>query len=173
MVKERTIMIFPHFDNIEIINRIRKEYDPLAEKVLPHITLVFPFSSEYSNDELTEWLGTALKDIRPFQLRMSGFSKREDRFGNYLFLNVIKGKDEIINIHNILYNGILKKFYMDYPYNPHMTVGKLNTNIDMDKAFIKMEQYTNTFETVVDTISIEMIGENEESIIEVEHKLLK
>ena len=42
----RTIMIFPEFENIDIINDIRKKYDPLADLVFPHITLAFPFDSE-------------------------------------------------------------------------------------------------------------------------------
>lgn len=42
----RTIMIFPEFENIDVINDIRNKYDPLADLVLPHITLVFPFDSE-------------------------------------------------------------------------------------------------------------------------------
>lgn len=44
----RTIMIFPEFENIDVINDIRKKYDPLANLVLPHITLVFPFDSEFN-----------------------------------------------------------------------------------------------------------------------------
>lgn len=171
MVKERAIMIFPHFNNMEIINEIRKEYDPLAEKVKPHITLVFPFTSELSNAELIEWLNTALKDTESFKLKLTGFSKAEDRFGNYLFINIFEGKEEIINIHNALYNGILKEFKMKYAYEPHMTVGKLKTKTDRDNALKKLEQCTNTFETVVDTITIEMIGEYEESIIEIVHRL--
>lgn len=49
----RTIIIFPEFENIDIINNIRKKYDPLADLILPHITLVFPFDSEMSNEKLT------------------------------------------------------------------------------------------------------------------------
>lgn len=51
---KRTIMIFPKFNNIEIINNIRSKYDPLSLLVLPHITLVFPFELEISNKELEE-----------------------------------------------------------------------------------------------------------------------
>jgi hypothetical protein len=43
----RTIMIFPQFDNIEVINNIRTKYDPLADLVLSHVTLVFPFESNF------------------------------------------------------------------------------------------------------------------------------
>ena len=35
---KRTIMIFPEFSNIKYINELRGKYDPLANKVRPHIT---------------------------------------------------------------------------------------------------------------------------------------
>ncbi len=44
MIK-RCIMIFPQFENIEVIDKIRNKYDPLANHLRPHITLVFPFDS--------------------------------------------------------------------------------------------------------------------------------
>ncbi len=49
-MKERTIMIFPKFDNLDIINSIRDKYDPLAKLVPPHLTLVFPFKSELTKE---------------------------------------------------------------------------------------------------------------------------
>ena len=82
----RTIMIFPQFSNIEIINEIRDRYDPLAKLVRPHITIVFPFESEMTNDELAEKLTRSLKDVGPFELVLHGFSKTDD---NYLFLNIV------------------------------------------------------------------------------------
>lgn len=42
-------MIFPKFENIKIIDEIRDKYDPLANHVRPHITLVFPFESNIRN----------------------------------------------------------------------------------------------------------------------------
>lgn len=171
MVKKRTIMIFPKFHNIESINEIRKKYDPLAEKVLPHVTLVFPFESELSNDEITEWLSQSIKNVEPFMLRMGGFTKQDDRFGYYLFLNVMEGKETIDSIHNALYQGILEKYKMDYPYEPHMTVGKVKTIEEINDVLNILECNQNTYETTVDTISVEMIGEREESIIEIEYKL--
>ena len=83
-------MIFPQFENIEIINDIRDRFDPLADLVRPHITLVFPFESGMTNDEVTERLTSSLKDISPFELVLRGFSKTDD---NYLFLDTEKGKD--------------------------------------------------------------------------------
>ena len=52
----RTIMIFPEFKNIDVINNIRRKYESLADLVLPYITLVFPFYSEITNEKLSLYL---------------------------------------------------------------------------------------------------------------------
>lgn len=168
----RTIMIIPEFKNIHVINDIRKKYDPLADLVLPHITLVFPFDSELTNEELNIYLKECLSSIQPFKVELEGFSKQEDRYGNYLFLNVVQGIDIIKNIHDLLYKDKLKQFDAGYDYVPHMTVGKVSSMELLDKAFDDVNKYNDTFSTVVNKISVEMIGENEESIIVIEHELV-
>jgi len=54
--KKRCIMIFPQFNNINIIDGIREKYDPLSNNVRPHITLVFPFESNISKVDLQDSL---------------------------------------------------------------------------------------------------------------------
>lgn len=53
-------MIFPQFKNVNIIDDIRKKYDPLANHVRPHITLVFTFESNLTSIELKEHLKKVL-----------------------------------------------------------------------------------------------------------------
>lgn len=167
----RTIMIFPEFENIDIINDIRKKYDPLANLVLPHITLVFPFDSELTNEELNLHIKECLSTIQQFKIELKGFSKQENEYGNYLFLNVIEGMDIIKNIHDRLYKDKIKQFDAGYDYVPHMTVGKVSSMELLDKAFDDVNKYKDKFSTVVKKISVEMIGEHEESIIVIEHQL--
>lgn len=167
----RTIMIFPKFKNIDVVDDIRKKYDPLADLVLPHITLVFPFESELTNEELNLYLKEFLSDIHPFKVELEGFSKQKDRYGNYLFLNVVQGMDVIKNIHDMLYKDKLKQFDAGYDYVPHMTVGKVSSIELLDKAFDDVNKCNDKFSTVVRRISVEMIGEHEESIIVIEHEL--
>ncbi|TWH80390.1 2'-5' RNA ligase family protein [Sedimentibacter saalensis] len=167
----RTIMIFPEFENIDVINDIRKKYDPLADLVLPHITLVFPFDSELTNEELNLHLKECLSDIQPFKMELEGFSKQINNYGNYLLLNVVQGIDEIKNIHDRLYKGRLKQFDAGYDYVPHMTVGNLSSIDLLNKAFDDVNKCNDIFSTVVKKISVEMIGDNEESIIIIEHEL--
>lgn len=167
----RTIMIFPEFENINIINNIRKKYDPLTDLILPHITLVFPFESYITNEELSIYLKECLRDVKPFILELNGFSKQEDRYGNYLFLNVTSGIDTIKNIHDSLYKYKLKQFNQGNDYIPHMTVGKLPSKELLNKAFYDISEYDSKFITLVKKISVEMIGEHEESIIIIEQAL--
>lgn len=164
-------MIFPEFENMDIINDIRKKYDPLADLVLPHITLVFPFDSELTNEKLNLHLKESLEGIHPFEIELEGFSKQEDRYGNYLFLNIVQGIDVIKNIHDKLYKDKLKQFDSGRDYVPHMTVGKVSSIELLDKAFDYVSKCNEKFSTVVKKISVEMIGEHEESIIIIEHDL--
>lgn len=167
----RTIMIFPEFENIDVINSIRKKYDPLADLVLPHITLAFPFDSELTNEELNLYLKECLSNIQPFKVELAGFSKQEDKYGNYLFLNVVQGTEVIKNIHDMLYRDKLKQFDVGCDYVPHMTVGKVSSKELLDKAFDDVSKCNDKFSTVVKKISVEMIGDHEESIIIIEHEL--
>lgn len=167
----RTIMIFPEFENINIIQDIRKKYDPLADLILPHITLVFPFDSELTNEQLNLYLKECLKDIHPFKIGLEGFSKKEDIFGNYLFLNLVQGIEVIKDIHDMLYKDKLKQFDAGYDYVPHMTVGKVSSTKLLEKAFEDVSNCNDKFSTVVKKISVEMIGKHEESIIIIEHTL--
>lgn len=52
-----------------------------------------------------------------------------------------------------------------------MTVGKLPTAEALETAYEEVKAVDINVRTVVDKISVEMIGENEESIIIVEHAL--
>ena len=164
-------MIFPEFDNMDVIDRIRSKYDPLAELVRPHVTLVFPFESDISNEKLEEILETRLQEMNCFELILGNISKQEDSFGNYLFLNVLKGSEELFKINRVLYDNEFKENNLGLPYVPHMTIGKLPSVNDMNAAYEEIKDIQDKFNTVVKKISVEMIGENEESIIVIEKKL--
>ncbi len=167
----RTIMIFPQFENMEVIDLIRKKYDSLVELVKPHITIVFPFESKMTNEEIAAILDNRLQEIGPFILKMQGISKVEDSFGNYLFLNVIEGGETIIKLHNLLYENEFSHWDLKLRYIPHMTIGKLEDAAKLQDAFEDTKCCTDVFTTTVNKISVEMIGEHEESIIVIEKEL--
>ncbi|GCD11057.1 2'-5' RNA ligase family protein [Clostridium tagluense] len=168
MIK-RCIMIFPHFENQQRIDDIRKKYDPLSECVRPHITLVFPFESEIDTNKLKEHIETMLLDVKAFHINLNGITA-STLAGNYLFLNVKEGNAQIVEIHKRLYTGILKEFYPQWlkeiDFLPHMTLGSISDLNAFKMAVEETKNIDDVFETIVNTISVEIIDENEDSIIE-------
>ena len=51
---------------------------------------------------------------------------------------------------------------------PHLTIGSFTSKEDLNIAFKNTELIKENFTTVIDKISVEIIDENEDSIIEVE-----
>ncbi|MFL0269315.1 2'-5' RNA ligase family protein [Candidatus Clostridium radicumherbarum] len=166
---KRCIMIFPKFNNGQIIDKIRDQCDPLANHVRPHITLVFPFDSDTKTTELKEHISTVLSNITPFEIFLNGITPTNN-FGKYLFLNIQKGSEEIIEIHKRLYTGILENYFPDWlkgkTFLPHMTIGNFDNEEKFQIAIKDTRNITDSFKTIVNEISVEIIDENEDSIIE-------
>lgn len=162
---KRAIILFPSFHNINVIKSIREKYDPLEKYIAPHITIVFPFDSDLSTDDLKSHFNKVLKGMKKFNVQLKNFTG--DFRDGYLFLNVKKGNDNIIELHDKLYSGILESFlFRKVTYCPHLTVGKLQEQIEFDKALDELSCYTESFETVIDKIYIENIDISEHSTIE-------
>ena len=164
---KRDILIFPKFENISEIEKVRKKYDELYGILPPHITLAFPFRNDISNNKLKEQLLDVISDIKPFKVKCKGISLKKDEKINsyYIFLNIVEGKEIIVEIHNRIYKNILKDIDVKkYNYEPHITLG--NTNNFDEKVNLNEE-----FETIVESIIVESIGEDESSIIEFEINL--
>lgn len=173
-MKTRCIHLFPEFKNANIIEEIRKKFDPLATKIPPHITLVFPFDSEFSKEDLQKHLDSTVKNIKPFKIKLQNINARES-FGYYLFLNVTEGYNRIKELHKILYSGLLSAIKPDWldheKYEPHITVGKLESKELMVEAEKECACINSVFETKINRVSVEIIGENDQSIIETEYGL--
>ena len=170
-MSKRTIMIFPEFENMDIIDRIRDKYDPLARLVRPHITLVFPFENEMSNEAIEEILIKRLYDVKPFEIVLNGISLQVDKYGNFLLLDVQKGEEDICYIHEVLCKSEFKQFDSDIRYKPHITIGKFQTEKELNNAYNDLKNLDESFTTIVNKISVEVIGKNEESIIVIEKML--
>lgn len=157
---KRTILIFPKFTNINEIQKTRKKYDELYNKIPPHITIVFPFDSDIPNEKLKFIIEKSLIGIQPFKIKCKGISIKEDKRINtfYIFLNIIEGEDTIKNINKTIYKNLFNKD-VGNDYIPHITLGTTNN----EKEMITLDC---EFSTVIDNITVETIGENEESIIE-------
>lgn len=163
MIK-RCIHISPNFSNLTKIQNLREQYDPLYKLIPPHITLVFPFESNIKSKDLYRHIELAVGKIRPFSIHLQGITGTQDF---YLFLNVKKGNDSIIELHDQLYTGILSGYRnREYSYLPHLTVGKLANRNDFQRALDQTLHFTESFETTVDKITVETIDDHSISHVE-------
>lgn len=162
---KRAIVLFPKFDPNGILWEIRKKYDPLADFIESHITVVFPFNSNLSIDRLERDMSEALQGSHQFEIRLQDFTG--DFRDGYLFLNVKKGNDPIIALHDRLYNGVLKKFlFRGLTFCPHLTVGRLTNRMEFDRAIDRLSGCQESFETVINTIFVVNIDGTEHAKIE-------
>ena len=74
-------------------------------------------------------------------------------------MNRNKGKQRLIQLHDEIYKQIIPNhFNKSIKYIPHITIGRCND-------IKKVDSFEYEFDTKVDEVSIELIGEHEESII--------
>ena len=164
---KRDILIIVNFSNMDKIKDIQKKYYDIADKIEPHIAVVFPFDSEISDEELYNKLCEVLSKYKPFKIVCHGVSTPVGE-SNYRFLNIIENKDVIKNISDDIYKSIIPEHlqYRDkYNYEPHISLA--NTPLDKD---IELD---DTFEMIVDSFYVERIWNNDESIKLYDIKLKK
>jgi 2'-5' RNA ligase len=167
---KRSIVLLPSFSNISVIEGIREKYDPLAKCVPPHITLVFPFESDLTEEALKAHLADALKGVQKFPVLLRGITG--DFRDGYLFLNVKRGNDQIIELHDRLYAGVLEPFLVrKATYCPHLTVGRLLDPLAFDRAAGALGCYDDSFETVIDKVYVETIAGDGVARVEFEYGL--
>lgn len=154
------IVIFPELspEQRQIIARIRAAYDPLAMAIDPHITLVFPFESMLPTEDLLAHMRAAVVPITPFEIALRGVTGQQDE---WLFLNVKRGNDQLIALHDRLYSGPLESYLLPrYTYAPHLTVGHVTPGEPFETALQKVAGVTAAFHTVVRKITAYRIANN-------------
>jgi len=118
------LLYYPNFDKKteENIEAFRRRYDPFADSWKPHIPFMFPVPcNEVEEAKLTEHVETVLKNWKPFNIRIGGFTKSWD---HWLFLLLKEGNREAIALHDELYTGILLPYLRrDIKYIPHIGIG--------------------------------------------------
>ena len=70
----RDILLFPKFTNMDVIENIRKDCDQLYGVIQPHITIVFPFNDDMSDEELINNVRDYFSNIDKFYVKFSGVS---------------------------------------------------------------------------------------------------
>ncbi len=155
---DRAIVVFPQFDNGAIMDALRHRYDPLAAVIAPHITLVFPFRSDIAPAALWQHIAQAVAGMPPFVVRLHEITGHSDE---YLFLNVKRGNDELIALHDRLYTDILAPFLApEFTFTPHLTIGRLDNHEAFQMALREAHAEQAVFEATVREIAVHAIEDD-------------
>lgn len=118
----RAIVWFPHFANQIVIDRFRGAHDPLAQALPPHVTLVFPFNSRLTLDQLAAHTQKVLRMWPFFPVVMHGFWSAQNEF---IGVGAQVGADALVEMHDRLYRGPLAEFLRpEFEFAPHVTLAK-------------------------------------------------
>lgn len=170
---KRTIMIFPRFSKRSrtILQKIRRDFDPLWDKVAPHITLVFPFESSLSKDEIAKIIKESLSGVSRFCIRVSSFERFDT---GHVYLKIVDGEECLLTIIRDFYDSeVLSKYRPNFydVLKPHITVAFFNDKAQMDAAFPIIQQWNVEEEIRIKEIAVEIIGADEFSQIEYRYRL--
>ncbi|CAM3238455.1 2'-5' RNA ligase family protein [Leuconostoc rapi] len=170
----RSVLIFPEFTAVDSqkIATIRRQYDTLYKHIRPHISLVFPFLSQETDEDIKNAVETIIKHTQPFSITLSTVGG--DLTNGYVWLNVTEGQEIVAAIHDKLYaNARFKPFYRrDIPYQPHITIGQamppnkarqLRNKLQIEQMCIDIAH--------IDHIAIETILPNDDSELIANFKL--
>ena len=160
---KRAIVLFPDLAEMTDIESIRRSYDPLAGKIRPHVTLVFPFESELSSDEIRAHVAAVTQSTRPFVLTLG---KPESTDDNYVWFPVAEGRTQVLGIHNSLHKGLLREFKSTTnAFNPHVTVAHVHES-KVPEALRAARKLKTAGRAQVDRVVIESISQDDCSDIE-------
>src|SRR3954464_15406688 len=101
MAMQLCILLFPDLTNGDQIDRFRARFDPLAQKIAPHVTLVFPFASaSLEGDALAGYVAERIQGIGTFEVEASLPAVVE---GGYVYLRINAGAGDLRRMHDTLY----------------------------------------------------------------------
>jgi len=143
---------YPKVDALHV-NQLRRQYDPRADLIAPHITLMSPVPESIGEDNLIHHLEKILEKWQPFPIHLYGLKKSWD---NYLFLLIQRGNANIIRLHNEIHTGILAEHRKtDMPFVPHITLGAFDKNLDKyHQALEDARQLGLDYHCLFDTLTL-------------------
>lgn len=148
---QRALVVFPQADQLDVVERMRRRYDPQARLIAAHVTIMFPFEDEMPDAELRTHVLEATAGLGPFKVRFSGVTPADD----YIFLNPTNGIDRLLALHNRLYTGrLLRHRSRTHAYQPHVTLGRVADAAGRTEAIDIMRSSITDFEAEVSAVCV-------------------
>jgi 2'-5' RNA ligase len=119
---------------ITAIEPYRQKFDPLADAIPPHITVIAPFEFIQPPELLSDHIRDVSDTYAPIKVSLAGWdtSRQEDY---QLRLPLITGRSEFVELHNELLTGPLSQAVQaDTDYWPHVIFGRFSEDAELEQA---------------------------------------
>jgi 2'-5' RNA ligase len=161
----RAVVWFPKFANQRVIDQFRGSRDPLGNLIAPHISLVFPFHSRLTLDQLSAHVQKVVRRWAPFPVVMTGAWSAQNEF---VGLATQVGRDALTEMHDRLYLGPLNEFLRpEFEYEPHITLARA-TQLNQFEAFDRAATLItrDSFRDVMRKLTIVQVETDSVAVIE-------
>jgi 2'-5' RNA ligase len=139
----------------EWIESFRAHHDPQASWVRPHFTLVFP--AEVLRETIVAEASQVLsrQGPLPFAVRRAAAYRDPVGEGGHVFLVPDEGRDEIVALHDRLYEGGLRPYLRaDIPFVPHITVGAGATFEECERLAERLNEAHPVFLGTIENVEV-------------------
>jgi 2'-5' RNA ligase len=161
---ERSVLIFPKLATIDAVTAVRRNYDPLAQNIRPHISLIFPFDSPVADAVLMTAVADVIQKTPAFSVDFATIAG--DYANGYFWLAATSGAEQLTALHDQLYALPYFKDYQrtDIPYQPHITLGHVAPD-EASTIVAALDCATLTTRTAINEVAIERILSNGDSAV--------
>ncbi len=148
------------------IQEVRVELDPLADKIAPHIPLIFTFRNDIPLGDLISLLGS-IAPTKPFPISLG----KPAALGTNLYYPIDKGGKEILALRTMVYE-MLPDLLQPGDHPPYLSFGHLIPGQDPKPMLEKADAaLRGTAYGALSALVLERIGDRGESIEEFRTKI--
>ena len=140
----------------QVEKAIREAYDkhnPIASHVRPHLTLLFPSETGLRPVEIYAHFENVASETVRFSVGFNGVKLRPQDLLAYL--DISEGADRLRLLNRKLYSGELEELLdVDRPFYPHLTLGRFETEVDMNRAYDDLKDFNLTSDFIAERLSL-------------------
>ncbi len=158
----RAIVWFPQFSDATMgarIQRFRLDHDPLAASIAPHVSIVFPFHANLTVTQLASHIKHATAGWPALPATFRGVETVQ---GEFILLMCDLRRDAITELHDRLYQGVLRAFLRDdIVYQPHITIGRSRQTAEFEQKRAEAElRFRDTYPAILRELSIVTLNDD-------------
>ena len=128
-----------------IIQPYRQKYDPLAEEILPNISLLKPFNFSEEPQTLYHHLEDIGDSHPPIKVSLMGWDVYRHKL-SWICLPPISGYNELLDLRRSLLTGPLQPLTgQDDSYRPHVIIGRFAEQPALAQARIDLKHFEAQF----------------------------